>query len=925
NSYSLHNAGLIYNSGAGNIKYNIEKSNDSSDKQDYTILPNNLVFKYDAPTISHNFSKVDGNDLVTNGTYRKYSSDIKSNGLNGQRFDGICDLVGNCTKPTPVYRVVANVLNFDNSKVQIGPGDKTNDRILANASDNYNLNFWLKDEFNNKIVPVFSHENGLLQNQVKKVDSKLDFINGLHEDQTTFSGDKKAKVTNLETDDSFDPSALNAVGSTITFYENNLGATNSVGSNNRTCNSDGTITEIGTKGPNGCYRTKYASAVPTVGSYPYLYTGAIFEVSNLNIKASKDISQAGTYGTLGSFDQNALNGTTNIVKGPTDKFITPKEDSAGTIGFLEYSTDRVTSIQDNTTYGKYTFNKQGIVNFSDLNYKYNFEFASPLVYGYKNFNSLNLSQRSSFKGILENLSTNNITNFNVIEKNLVSYEDPYNKDKETQGEINFLNKTDNINEGVFHGKNPLIANTFGSNPISGIINTIGSRIEFPLEISMEPKSGIVYDKTKLSIGLASSIVYNTDLGTIKIPSVGRGICLEGASTKTNEYPMSYKYFTNGYSLCEKLVNPNPTAGNGNRTYGMDEIAITGLSNKYINLTTETQNLDANVNIGGEILRYDLLSTIKKNIKEVESGFLASQLNNNKSWCSNSSSIITIEGDNLNNGSIPLDKCTINNNGESITFIKGNAKIACGTGGPYDVCKVSNKRTIIVKDGALYIGSNITTQGTNGGQLMLGVIKEGGLSNVTINETTPEPWNADKQGWLYIDPDITNIDAFMFAQGPAISYDIDTAAGYNTPSKVFYINSNTKDTALTNQLQIYGSLISLNTIGKSKGTVPECPYIIENCTANTAQMFDLTFLRRFKFASGDTYLLDTNDLIPYYPTRISGSETMTRYAGGCTGKYIAGCGTSNNLMPVKDKYKFFPLIVERNPIWSTSPSILLKAN
>lgn len=49
------------------------------------------------------------------------------------------------------------------------------------------------------------------------------------------------------------------------------------------------------------------------------------------------------------------------------------------------------------------------------------------------------------------------------------------------------------------------------------------------------------------------------------------------------------------------------------------------------------------------------------------------------------------------------------------------------------------------------------------------MNEAGLSNITVDETNPDITAANKKGWLFIDPAITNIDAFLFAQGPMVSY------------------------------------------------------------------------------------------------------------------------------------------------------------
>jgi len=108
-----------------------------------------------------------------------------------------------------------------------------------------------------------------------------------------------------------------------------------------------------------------------------------------------------------------------------------------------------------------------------------------------------------------------------------------------------------------------------------------------------------------------------------------------------------------------------------------------------------------------------------------------------------------------------DACTQTINGEIISFIDGNATLDCG-----NICKVSAKRSVIVKNGSLYVKSNITTldagSQTNG-QLFLGVMNEAGLSNIAVDAENPNITDANKKGWLFVDTSITNIDAFLFAQ------------------------------------------------------------------------------------------------------------------------------------------------------------------
>lgn len=214
----------------------------------------------------------------------------------------------------------------------------------------------------------------------------------------------------------------------------------------------------------------------------------------------------------------------------------------------------------------------------------------------------------------------------------------------------------------------------------------------------------------------------------------------------------------------------------------------------------------------------------------------------------------------------------------------------------------------MKNGSLYVKSNISTLSDSGtqtdGQLFLGVMHDTGLANVTIDPNTPDITAADKSGWMFIDPSITNLDTFLFAQGPIISY--------SDAENVFYTEANTTERRLRNQLYINGSILSLNTIGGKIDTV--CPYIVDNCTSETAQMFDLIYTRRFSLVGRNIYppynQADTSK-VPYHP---DGPE-IAKKAGGLTGTNSV---STNELRYVDDpNYYPYPLVIERDLRWNSS--------
>lgn len=929
-----------------NIEYRIEDPNTPTNNILHTINPwvsTNITTRFNVlNSFTHDFSRID-NDLVSNWTYRHYSSELISKWK--WTYSGVCDLVGNCTNPITKYRVVSSILDNTNSKMKIELKDSNSDnKIFADLNDKYSVTYWLRDIYNNKIVPVYSHENN--NKQIKQVQSDVVVVNGLYNNQINNTWTKWAHLASLELDDNI-PTVDLSTSSGVTFRETNTWWIN---------DSCKYLLWEWTRWPNGCFRMDFSSSVPTYWSYPYISSNSIFEISKLQTQASvySWIDDNIKYDTLWTFNWETLKWTDNFVKWPSSwDFIVPKERNYQIWFWVKWNSSFTTNDSD---YWKYVPQKNGLLAFTDFDdYKLNLEFASPIVYGTNDLHSLTLGSWSNFyKKVYKSPS---VLNYDVIEKNLVSYNDPLNK--ETPWIVNFESRQDwddnsiNINNWIYHWSTTLIANTISSTPQykSYNLTTTSDPKWYANQLLMDSKNWQTYDKTKLKIGKASSLVYQTTYWAlwdlVKLPSIWIWIA-NSSCTASDEYSMSRNYLTNNYALCEATT----WAWN---MYAIDDIAITWLTNNFINLTTDTVNLDANVNVWWEVLRYDVVNTLKKNIKELDSWLGR----NNKVWCTkdnisssaistdaNSNKIIVLTKNTLNWDSLSwpnLDKCTLENNGELITFIDWNTRIDCGNDpisnpDPNSICSVNKKRTIIVKNWALYIGSNITTKDTKG-QLMVWVVKDGWLSNVAIDPSNPNPWNTDKQWWLYIDPEITNIDAFMFSQWPAVSLDI-TSAWYNKPRDVFFTKKKTVDTSLTNQLEIYWAITSLNTIGWSRKTTPECPYIVTNCNATTweniAQMFDITYLRRFKYASWDMYGLNASDKIPYYPVEWNPASSVNKTKvvwGWCwidaklwsTTKNKCQSTTNTNLRQATLKYEAYPLIIERNSIWNSNPSILLKVN
>ena len=186
-----------------------------------------------------------------------------------------------------------------------------------------------------------------------------------------------------------------------------------------------------------------------------------------------------------------------------------------------------------------------------------------------------------------------------------------------------------------------------------------------------------------------------------------------------------------------------------------------------------------------------------------------------------------------------------------------------------------KKTIVVEGWNLYIRSNMSYADTDND--ILGI--------VVLQDEQWRWWN------LYIHPDVTNIVGTIYVDKSVISYnDIE-----------WELDGNTRAEILRNQLYIFGSLFSENTIWGSRDIDEEwnpiCPYYMSRSDCETsveAQKYDLNYLRRYFVADSD------NDGIKDTPSwNIGVPSTHSNYAN----------------------YYQFPVVVEYNSrIQSTPPPL-----
>lgn len=153
----------------------------------------------------------------------------------------------------------------------------------------------------------------------------------------------------------------------------------------------------------------------------------------------------------------------------------------------------------------------------------------------------------------------------------------------------------------------------------------------------------------------------------------------------------------------------------------------------------------------------------------------------------------------------------------------------------DIIKIEWKNTVIVKSWNIYINSNLDN-GNDSSDLLILIAKR---------------WNDWKWWNIYIDPDVTNIDAILIADWSLISMDWD---------KILKITDDKDD--LRKQLLIYGSVLSSNTIWDEE--IPYWADLYEEINPNKMpwNIYDLWNLRSFNLNYWWTFpCTDTWSLVP----------------------------------------------------------------
>ena len=371
----------------------------------------------------------------------------------------------------------------------------------------------------------------------------------------------------------------------------------------------------------------------------------------------------------------------------------------------------------------------------------------------------------------------------------------------------------------------------------------------------------------------SYIRYLVDWEWMHIPSISRWIAASGNNLQASAY------------------YPTWITASGWVSHLTQDLAITWLVNKADGLSnTWPQVWLAQLDLERPYTRAELLSKLKKKI------FSVNKVDN---WCSNNVTDLT------ETPTSGANTCTFNINWEIISFYKWDLVIQ-------NTNTITEKRTIIVVDGRVTIKSNINTD--NNGQVLIASVTDKWLQNIDLSNDFS---NLSKQKWwMAIGQNVTNINAFLLAQWPIVSLDNslnnDVMHTYNAADK------------LLNQLHIYGSVFSLNTIWWENKN--ECPYIENTCDWDEAKMYDLSFLRRYALIDAGQFQWTQGVMVPYHPNLDfnSSNDSISKSSWAYSYEWNWNKVQANTgLREAKNEHLSAPVIVERDNKWTTSPSYFSK--
>lgn len=150
---------------------------------------------------------------------------------------------------------------------------------------------------------------------------------------------------------------------------------------------------------------------------------------------------------------------------------------------------------------------------------------------------------------------------------------------------------------------------------------------------------------------------------------------------------------------------------------------------------------------------------------------------------------------------------------------------------------TGEKTIIVVGGSVYVTTNLYNAAAATVKPKLGII--------VLKDLTDTAANQAKQGHVYITPDVTNIQANVFADGSVFPWVNATVTPLNAQGEPTYLSVEDQESKLKySQLFIEGSLASQNTVGGSAQATPITGTGVAAATLWQSRLYDLNYLRYY---------------------------------------------------------------------------------
>lgn len=300
------------------------------------------------------------------------------------------------------------------------------------------------------------------------------------------------------------------------------------------------------------------------------------------------------------------------------------------------------------------------------------------------------------------------------------------------------------------------------------------------------------------------------------------------------------------------------------------VKIIGLANdKYLKHLLQWQQDDSDSIIINSLLAKDVYNSITKSIALSVRNIV---LNDSSKNISNLDNVSVSDSSGVKAGMVETSRW-------KIFYIEANWQ-NIELGDSFSNFEISGIRTLVVRGGNVYIKSNMYYANNNS---ILWVVVQ--------KDNSWQWWN------IYIDPSVTNIVGSYIADGSVISYD------NNGEISIWQIHK------LKNQLHIFGSILSHNTIGWARANPVICPITENSCwDVSVAQKYDLNYLRRY-------YIYQWK---PFWGGKVIGGGTVN--SSGDIDWPNTGADLIRKFRYINEGLAKHPVIIEYNPNVINNPPL-----